>query len=282
MNRRLNDKLFYLLSWTALGICSLTLLFLFSVITWNGIKAIDLDFLLSASRNFGAEGGIFYQILGSILLTVFAAIISFPLALGTAIFKSEYIKNSFMQSLSSTLIYGLNGIPSVIFGIFGLIFFVNILDTGIAWFVGSIILALMILPTIVLATYQSINSIPEIYRESALALGFNKWQIIIRVLLPQGIHGAFTGLLIGLSRAVGETAPIMFIATAFSGVNIPGSFFEPVVALPTHILALAQQATNEEALQNAWGASFVLLCLVLIFSVSALFSRVKLKTVSQR
>jgi phosphate transport system permease protein len=140
----------------------------------------------------------------------------------------------------------------------------------------------MILPTIVLATYQSINSIPKIYRESALALGLNKWQVITKVLLPQGIGGAITGLLIGLARAVGETAPIMFIATAFSGVDIPGSLFAPVTALPTHILALAQQATNARALQNAWGASLVLMGIVTLFSTAALYSRMKLKTISQR
>jgi phosphate transport system permease protein len=176
----------------------------------------------------------------------------------------------------------LNGVPSVIFGIFGLVFFVNVLGTGISWFVGSIILAMMILPTVVLATYHSINSIPEIYRESALALGLNKWQVIAKVLLPQGIGGAITGLFLGLARAVGETAPIMFIATAFTGVEIPGSFFEPVTALPTHILALAQQAINEQALQNAWGASFVLICLVTVFSALGLWSRKKLKTVGLR
>jgi phosphate transport system permease protein len=282
MNRKLINHLFNLLSLTAVGICCLTLLFLFAVITWNGIKALDFDFLLSPSRNFGAEGGILYQIFGSLLLVVFTAIISFPLALGTAIFKSEYMKNSYLQKLSNMLIYGLNGIPSVIFGLFGLIFFLNVLDTGISWFVGSIILAIMILPTLVLATYQSINSIPVIYRETAFALGFNKWKLITRVLLPQGLGGAITGLLIGLARAVGETAPIMFIATAFSGVDIPGSFFEPVVALPTHILALAQQATHAQALRNAWGASLVLLFLVLVFSFSALFGRMKLKKISQR
>ena len=282
MNRDFFNKLFTGLSWAAVGSCGLILLFLFFVIAWNGIRAIDFDFLFTASRNFGAEGGILYQIIGSLLLIAGAAIISFPLAIGTAIFKSEYMKNGLSRNMCTALIYGLNGIPSIIFGIFGLIFFVNILNTGISWFVGSIILAIMILPTIVLATYQSINSIPANYRESALALGLTKWQVITRVILPQGIGGAITGLLIGLARAVGETAPIMFIATAFSGVNIPGSLFEPVTALPTHILALAQQATNQQALHNAWGASFVLICLVTLLSVSALFSRMKLKTIGQR
>jgi phosphate transport system permease protein len=176
----------------------------------------------------------------------------------------------------------LNGVPSIIFGIFGLIFFVNILETGISWFIGSIILAIMILPTIVLSSYQSINSIPTIYRESALSLGLDHWQFITRVLLPQGIGGAITGLLMGLARAIGETAPIMFIATAFSGVDVPGSLAEPVSALPTHILVLAKQATDTQALQNAWGTSLVLVAIVFFLGLSALLGRIKTQTVIQR
>lgn len=282
MSRRAVNQIFLGATWAAVGACGAILAFVLGVIIWNGVRAVNFDFLFTAARNFGAEGGILYQIIGSILLIAGAAIISLPLAVGTAIFKSEYMKNGLPRNLCTALIYGLNGIPSIIFGIFGLIFFVNILHTGISWFVGSLILAIMILPTAVLATYQSINSIPRIYRESALALGFTKWQVITKVLLPQGVGGAVTGLLIGLARAVGETAPIMFIATAFSGVEIPGSLFEPVVALPTHILALAQQATNAQALRNAWGASLVLIALVTLLSMTALFFRVKLKTVTQR
>ncbi|MFQ5659682.1 MAG: phosphate ABC transporter permease PstA [Gammaproteobacteria bacterium] len=282
MSRSLSNQLFTMLSLSAAVTSVLILLFLFAVITWNGLAAITPGFLFTASRNFGAEGGILYQIIGSLMLIAGAATICFPLAIGTAVYKSEYMKNRFSRKLCTTLIYGLNGIPSVIFGIFGLIFFVNILNTGISWVVGSIILAIMILPTVVLAAYQSINSIPLVYRESAFALGLSKWQVIVRVLVPQGLSGAVTGLFIGLARAVGETAPIMFIATAFSGMDIPGSLFEPVAALPTHILALAQQATNEQALRNAWGASFILISMVTLLSSAALFSRMKLKTISVR
>ena len=282
MNRQYMDKLVTLLTWSAMLLSTALLIFLLTIIIWNGLPAINLEFLFTASRNFGAAGGIFYQIIGSILLIVVAAALSFPIALGVALFKSEFLNNPFLQKLSDNFIYGLNGIPSIIFGLFGLIFFVNILETGISWFVGSIILAAMILPTIVLSSYQAINSIPTIYRESALSLGMDQWQVITRVLLPQGIGGAITGLLMGLARAIGETAPIMFIATAFSGVDVPGSFAEPVSALPTHILVLAKQATDPQALQNAWGASLVLIVLVLILSLSALLGRIKTQTIMQR
>ncbi len=184
--------------------------------------------------------------------------------------------------MCAVLLYGLNGIPSIVFGIFGLVFFVHFLGMGISWFVGSMILAIMMLPTILFSTYQSMNSIPRIYRESALALGLDKWQVIVKVIIPQSIGGAITGLLISLARAIGETAPIMFIATAFSGIQLPNSISEPVTALPTHILILAQQATDSNALSNAWGTSLVLIILVSTFSISAMFARLKLKKVSYR
>lgn len=282
MNRKMVNSLFTGSTLFAVGVCCLLLFFLFGVIIGNGVSAISFDFIFSPSRNFGAEGGVIYQVAGSILLVLTAGLLSFPIALGTAIFKSEYLNSQRWQKISNMLIYGLNGVPSIIFGIFGLILFVNILGTGISWFIGSVVLAIMILPTIILSAYQSINSIPAIYRESSLALGLNKWQVITKVLLPQGISGAITGLFIGLARAIGETAPIMFIATAFSGVEWPGSLLEPVAALPTHILALAQQATNPDALQNAWGASFILIVWVILFSVSALFIRVKYQTNAAR
>ena len=174
----------------SVGICVCILVFLIITIFLNGVRAINLEFIFSASKNFGSTGGVLYQTIGSLLLVVFAGIISLPIALGTAIFKSEYVQNIYIQRLSSALIFSLNGVPSIIFGVFGLIFFVNILNTGISWIIGSIILACMILPTIVMTTYQSINSVPTVYRESALALGLGKWKIITKVLLPHGFFGA--------------------------------------------------------------------------------------------
>ncbi len=282
MNRKLKNNLFTYATWIAVITCAAILLFLFGVILWNGLPAINFNFLTEAASDFGASGGIIHQITGSVLLVIFSALICLPIAIGTAIYKSEYVKSKKLHTLINTLIYSLNGIPSLIFGIFGLILFVNILGMGVSWIVGSIILAMMILPTVTLSTYHSINSIPTVYRESSMALGLTKWQTISKVLLPQGFSGAITGLLIGVARAIGETAPIMFIATAFSGVAFPSSLLEPVSTLPTHILALAQQATNPAALQNAWGTSLVLVSLVVLFSITALCIRLKHQAISKR
>ena len=243
----------------------------------KGAPAISFDFIFTPAQSFGSGGGIAYQIIGSLLMVSVAACLVLPIAIGVSIFLSEMVSSPQTRKALLTALLTLNGVPSITFGIFGLIFFVYGLGTGISWFVGSIILAMMMLPTITLSTYQSINSIPTIYRENAYALGFSQAQTIWHVLLPQGFHGAVTGLLIGLARAVGETAPIMFIATAFSGVSTPNSLNEPVSTLPTHILALAQQATNPQALLNGWGAALTLMCMVLIFSLMALIFRYKLQ-----
>ena len=174
-------------------------------------------------------------------------------------------------------IFSLNGIPSITYGLFGLIIFVNIFGMGVSWIIGSILLAMMILPTVTISSYQAMRAIPNSYRENAAALGLSRTQTIRRVILPQSLHGVVTGLLIGLARAIGETAPIMFVATAFSGVSWPRSINEPVSTLPTHILALAQQATNPDALRNAWGASFTLILIVILLSSLAYVARHKLQ-----
>jgi phosphate transport system permease protein len=283
MSERLNiryaqEKCFALLLRASLLMCGAVLLFLLGSIIVKGISAFSLDFLFIPAEDFGKSGGILYQILGSLLMVTAAACLVLPVALGTALFQISYNTQPNIKYLLEQSLYVLNAIPSITYGLFGLIFFVNVLNTGISWFVGSIILAIMILPTATLSTYQAMAAIPKIYHENAAALGLSKAQVIRRVTLPQSFHGLVTGLLIGLARAIGETAPIMFIATAFSGVTVPQSLVEPVSTLPTHILELAQQSTDPQALQNAWGASLTLLLLVTGFSGLALFLRRRLSS----
>lgn len=282
LSRHVKNNAFAAITRLSLMICLGVLAFLLVTITVQGIKAFSLSFFLLPAKDFGASGGVLYQIIGSVLLVIVAALLVLPFAVGTAIFRSECVKSERIKRALDLAIFCLNSIPSVTYGLFGLILFVNIFNTGISWFVGSIILAIMMLPTVTVTTYQAMNSIPDHYRENGYALGLNRIQVIRNIVLPQSFHGVTTGLLIGLARAVGETAPIMFIATAFSGVTVPNSLNEPVATLPTHILALAQQATNADALRNAWGASLTLIILVMTFSLLAYFARIKFKVLSQR
>lgn len=272
------EKCFAFAARAALFSCGAILVFLLGAIFIQGARAITPEFLFTPARDFGTSGGILYQILGSLLIVIFAALMVLPVALGTAIFRNAYAPRRSIARLLDNVLYALNAIPSVTYGIFGLIIFVNLLNTGISWFVGSIILAIMMLPTVTLSTHQAMSAIPKIYNENAAALGLTRTQIIRRVTIPQSFHGVVTGLLIGLSRAIGETAPIMFIATAFSGVTVPQSLVEPVSTLPTHILALAQQSTNPDALRNAWGASLTLIMLAAMFSCLALLFRSRLNS----
>jgi len=280
--RHIGDKLFAAATRAALALCFAILAFLLGAIILKGAQAISLSFLFMPAADFGASGGILYQILGSLLLVSVAAALVLPFATGTALYRSEYVRNPRSQRLIDLALYSLNAIPSVTYGVFGLILFVNIFGTGISWLVGSVILAMMMLPTVTITAYQSMQAISNDYRENAAALGLTRAQQIRSVILPQSLHGIVTGLLIGLARAIGETAPIMFIATAFSGVTVPRSLLEPVASLPTHILALAQQATNPDALRNAWGASLTLVIFVMMFSAMAYYARYKLSHFSQK
>ena len=271
--RHFQERAFAVIARLSLLVCLSIMIFLLGSIFIKGIGAMSLDFLFTPAADFGRSGGIFYQILGSLLMVFTAILMVVPVAIGTSLFQYAFNTKKGIGYLLEQSLYALNAIPSITYGIFGLIFFVNVLNTGISWFVGSIILAIMMLPITTVSTYQAMVAIPKTYHENAAALGLKKSQIIRRVTLPQSLHGIVTGALIGLARAVGETAPIMFIATAFSGVTVPKSLVEPVSTLPTHILELAQQATDPQPLQNAWGASLLLILLVGGFSLAAFFAR---------
>ena len=281
-SRAIKEHIFAAATRAALFISVGILAFLLGAIILRGIQAISMDFLFMPSRSFGSSGGIAYQILGSLLIVLTAGLIAAPVALGASVYRSEYMRSQRARRSFDLMLYGLNGVPSIIFGLFGLILFVNIIGTGLSWFVGGIILATMMLPTATLATVNAMRGVDKTYRENGFALGLTREQTALRIIIPQSLHGLVTGVLIGLARAIGETAPIMFIATAFSGATVPTSLHEPVATLPTHILALAQQAADPKALQNAWGTSFTLIALVALFSLAAFFARARLSPYSRR
>ncbi len=261
---------------------SVAILFtLIALIAKNGLPAIDWEFLTSAAKRFGSEGGICYQIIGTVLLISTAALIGLPLALGTAVYQTEFLSSRW-QKPANILLYSLNGVPTILFGLFGFIIFGVYFKLGISWLSGALILALMILPTIAVSIKESIQSIPNEYRETANAFGFSQWQLIQSVILPYSLSGVLTGTLLGLARAAGETAAIMFTATTFSGVTIPSTIYEPVTSLQTHILILSQDALAPEARTHAWGAALVLVSIVFILNISSMMVRRKTYKGSQK
>jgi len=234
-------------------------------ITLRGAAAVDWDFLSRASADFGAEGGVYYQILGTGVLIAGAALAAGPLAWALAILRRVYLSRANIRRLDLAL-YVLNGVPSIVFGLFGYLCFVHALGLGVSWPTGSLILGLMILPTAAVAAAEGLDAVPRERIEAAEALGLLPWQVIRSVHGPASLPALATGLALGLARAAGETAPIFFTAAVFSGVDFPRSWRDPVVALPTHIFTLAQEAADPAALANAWGAALVLVALIGSFS----------------
>ncbi len=275
MNRQLKDRILrWVLASSAIAGCSLLALILIAVI-WRGHSAINIDFLFGAPGNFG-EGGIFYQALGTLLLMLGAGVLSFPIALGSALFQTEILRPGKTAELFQLLMYSLNAVPTILFGLIGFMVFGVWLDIGVSWTTGVFILAVMISPTVQTVMRQSIEAIPEHYQETARALGLSPWQRVRAVVLPQSAYGLVTGVLLGLARAAGETAAIMFTATVFSGILFPETWTEPVLTLQTHILTLAQEAVDPNTVANAWGAGLVLIGIVFFLISLSLVIRSRL------
>ncbi len=263
-------------------VTAISLLFIIlSAILVRGLPAINLEFLTTESKEFGQNGGILYQTMGTFILIGMAGILAFPIALGSAVYQTEYLSLS-LRGTADLLVYALNAVPTIIFGLFGYMFFGVFLKLGVSWLTGSFILAIMVLPTVLVSIKEAIESIPFKYLEAGLALGLTQERLVRAVIIPQSIHGMVTGLLLGLARAAGETAAIMFTATTFSGVLLPASFREPVTSLQTHILILAQEAINPRALTNAWGAALVLVALIMLMSLGSMLIRATITHEAER
>jgi len=248
----------------------------------RGWPAITLDFLFEPSSNFGVDGGLLYQIIGTVILMGGAALIAFPIAVGAALFQTEYIRSEEVRIFFRAIIFSLNAVPTILFGLAGYLFFGVYLNTGVSWLTGALILSIMILPTVQASIQSAVESLPEKYREAGMSLGMTPWALARRVVLPQCWHGAVTGALLGLARAAGETAAIMFTAVAFSGATWPRSFADPVPTLQTHILALAQDSADAASMTNAWGAALVLIMIVFVLILTSFAVRSRFSMEAQR
>jgi len=257
----------------------LLLVFILGTLLVKGLPAFHAGFLFEESRDFGLSGGIFYQAVGTLILMVTAVFWSLPVALGSVLFQTEYLSGKFKTFLTQ-LTYILNATPTILFGLVGYLFFGVYL--GVSWVTGSLILAVMILPTLQVSIREAVEALPEKYREAGMALGLSRSSQIRRIILPQCFYGIVTGVLLGLARAAGETAAIMFTATTFSGIQLPQSFSDPVPTLQTHILVLAQEAANPQSLAQAWGAGLVLLGLVLMLTLTAWVFRTRVVMESEQ
>ena len=275
--RRLGD---YLLAALA-GLCALVsvsiLVVLVFVVAKRGAPALNWSFFTEQIRLVGAAGGIFWNLIGTMILLASAFIICAPMAVGLALVERVWLSGDRSRRALRTILYTLNGLPSILFGIFGFIVFVHWFEWGKSWLIGGIVLALGMLPTVSVALIERLKAIPSSYVEAAAALGLSRAQIVWAVLLPQAWSGLITGSLLGLARAAGETAPIMFTCTIFAGATWPLGIVEsPVLTLPYHIFILAQDSFDPAVGAKLWGAALVLLGLVFLLSLIALPSRLKI------
>ncbi len=275
--RRLFDRSLTFLSAACAIVCVGFLLLIVGAVAWRGISAVSWTFLTDQIRVVGASGGIFYNIIGTLILIVTALAVSAPLAFAVALTHGVYLKTSRSQKRLMMWIYVLNGVPSILLGILGLMVFVLFLGWGKSWLTGGFLLGLMILPTVAVSLSERIQALPKSTIEAASGLGLSQSQIVWSVILPQSFGGWVSGSLLGMARAAGETAPIMFTATIFAGAALPHGIREsPVLSLPYHIFILAQDSFDPAVGAKLWGAAFVLLLLVFLLSLASIPLRLKI------
>ncbi len=243
-------------------------------IIWHGIPAINWQFLTEMPRRGGAEGGIFPAIVGTLYLVAGTILIALPFGVGSAIYLSEYASRNRVTEMIRLAIITLAGVPSIVFGLFGLGLFVLFFGFGPSILAGSITLACMVLPTIIVTSEEALRAVPRSFREGSLALGATKWQAVRTNVLPYSFSGIITGAILGVGRAAGETAPILLTVAAFFLPRLPKSIFDQVMALPYHLYILAtQHPDSTKVLPLQYGTALVLLILVLGLSLGAIIIR---------
>lgn len=257
---------FTLLSYLVVAILFVILGFI--IIT--GGSVISWDFLTKAPEEGMTKGGIFPAIVGTFYLIVGSSIISFPIGIMSGIYMNEYATNGKVVRFIRIMTNNLSGVPSVVFGLFGMSLFVNALGWGDSIIAGSFTLALMSLPLIIRTTEEALKSIDDSFRHGSLALGATKLQTIRRVVLPMAFPNIITGLILSVGRVSGETAPILFTVAAYFLPQLPGSIFDQCMALPYHLYVISTSGTDIEASRGmAYGTALVLIAIVLVVNLLA-------------
>ena len=260
-----------------LGFSLLTLVALFTVVPIVGVivyifiqgsPAVSWEFLSAVPRSGMREGGILPAIIGTFYLTIGTAVFSVPLGIAAAIYLSEYAADNRWTRLIRLAIINLAGIPSVVYGLFGLGLFVLFLNFGTSILAASLTLSIMTLPVIISTAEEALRAVPQSFRTVSVSLGATRWQTIRRIVLPQALPGILTGVILGLERAAGETAPILFTGAAFFLPRLPGSVFDATMALPYHLFVISTQVP-EMPFQIQYGTALVLLVFVLGMNVIA-------------
>ncbi|MCW2278877.1 phosphate ABC transporter permease PstA [Heliophilum fasciatum] len=238
----------------------------------KGIPALNWEFISEAPRKGMTAGGIFPAIVGTMILVAGTIMLALPIGVMTSIYLVEYARESWLTRLIRLAVVNLAGVPSVVFGLFGLGFFVLYLEMGVSILAGSLTLALMTLPVIITTSEEALRTVPNGYREASLALGATKLQTILFIVLPNALPGILTGAILGVARAAGETAPILLTAAAFFLPHLPKTIFDQVMALPYHLYVIATQVPNADP-KIPYGTAMILLMIVLGLNMIAVVLR---------
>lgn len=272
MNARTEQKIAFSVLFLCTVLVVLPVLIILTIISIKGGSALSLDFIFSMPSNGMSEGGILPAILGTLYLVSLAVIFAVPLGVLSAIYLVEYGRDNFISRMIKLAIVNLAGVPSVVYGLFGLGIFVAFFGFGASILSGSLTLGIMILPVIITSSIEALESVPKSFRIVSLSLGASKWQTIRHAVLPHALPGILTGTILGLGRAAGETAPILFTVAAFYLPTLPGSIFDQTMALPYHLYVISTQVPGiPEA--SRFGTALILLLLVLLMNLAAIILR---------
>ncbi|MBK7455444.1 MAG: phosphate ABC transporter permease PstA [Anaerolineales bacterium] len=234
----------------------------------KGGSAISWEFLSGFPHDGMRAGGILPAIIGTLYLTLGTAVFSVPLGIAAAIYLSEYAKDNQVTRIIRLAIINLAGIPSVVYGLFGLGLFVLFLNFGTSILAASLTLSIMTLPVIISTSEEALRAVPQSFRTVSISLGATRWQTISRIIIKEALPGILTGVILGLERAAGETAPILFTGAAFFLPRLPQSPFDATMALPYHLFVISTQVP-EMPIQIQYGTALVLLVFVLSMNVIA-------------
>ena len=276
VKRELTQRTAFGLLVLATVIAAIPVLFIIIYIIVNGVGAISWEFLTQSPSQAGKAGGIFPAIVGTLYLMLGALIFSLPVGVFAGIYLTEYARDNWLTRLINMAILNLAGVPSIVYGLFGLGLFVMAMHFGMSLLSASLTLACQALSMTITTSREAIIAVPREYREGSLAIGATKWQTIRHVVLPQALPGIITGAILAMSRAAGETAPILVVGAAFIVSGLPGSPFDQFMALPYHLYTAAAHVPGMPK-TTIWGIALVLLVVVLSFNSLAVFIRIRVR-----
>lgn len=261
---RITQNVVFMLIWAAALLALVILILIVGVLLVRGLPSVTLEFLTGVPEDLGRSGGILPTIIGTVVLGAVSLLIATPIGVGTALYLTEYTTESGLTKIIRFGADSLAGVPSIVFGLFGFIFFVTVLHMGWSILAGGLTLALMMLPTIIRTTEEAVLTVPQAYRDIGYSLGATRWEMVTTTVLPSALPGILTGVILSFGRAVSETAAVIF--TAGTALNLPDSIFSPVRTMAVHFYILAVEGIS---LEKAYATGAVLIITVLLINLTA-------------